>query len=600
MAAVQGPTFPTPVITSDQLKGNLPTVTIDENVDCAAIATSCIARLQNLQQSDLTDDALWRDSLSITEHQRTFNSATSIIAVWNELKARCQPHNFRLVPNTAMVFRLGPRPAWLTAAFTFETDGSHPAECSGRLNMVPDDSSDYKIWVFCTIIEALKDHDGHGNPDSLPDPKFAPAANLEVGGKIDCIIAGGGMAGLCAAGRLHALRIPYLVVERNASVGDNWTKRYDSMHLHLSNSYSEMPFQRVYLDKPYNLSSRDLADGMQKYVDMHNIQIWLSSSVDQARWDENTKSWTVTVSKQGQLCKFRAKHLVMAIGGGLDVPRLPKEYANRDEYQGTVLHSIDWKNADAFTGKKGVIIGSANSAFDIAKNMVDSNMSEITMVQRSTTHVISTKVFYPLIDPLYNPETDVGLSDRLMLTPPYAVGRLAIMAGATALQSQDPDHYSYLQAAGFKYHQSPDLLADALERFGGHVLDHGTVSSVFNSGKFKVKSGILPVSFTRTGLRFQDGSEVDADVIVLATGFRSNLRESVAAIVGSSTANCLDDFFGLDAEGEIRGLAKPIGHPGIWYLGGGTANARFHSRVLAMQIAADVRGRPFVPYTATP
>lgn len=66
MAAVQTRTFPTPVITSRQLKGSLPRVEIDENVDCSAVASSCIARLEKLQQSDLTDDALWRDCLSIT------------------------------------------------------------------------------------------------------------------------------------------------------------------------------------------------------------------------------------------------------------------------------------------------------------------------------------------------------------------------------------------------------------------------------------------------------------------------------------------------------------------------------------------------------
>lgn len=258
-----------------------------------------------------------------------------------------------------------------------------------------------------------------------------------------------------------------------------------------------MPFLRVYTDKPYNLSSRDLAEGMQKYVNMHNIQMWLSSSVDQARWDENTKCWNVTVSKQGQVQKLKAKHLVMAIGGGLDVPRYPEAYANHDEYQGTVLHSVDWKNADAFAGKRGIIIGSANSAFDIAQNMVDGNMSEITMVQRSTTHVISTTVFYPLIDPLYNPHIDVGLSDRLMPTPPYAVGRLVTMAGATALQAQDPHHYDYLREAGFQFHQSPDLPANPVEKLGGHVLDHGSVASVLKSGKLKVKPGVSPTSFNK-------------------------------------------------------------------------------------------------------
>jgi hypothetical protein len=120
------------------------------------------------------------------------------------------------------------------------------------------------------------------------------------------------------------------------------------------------------------------------------------------------------------------------------------------------------------------------------------------------------------------------------------------------------------------------------------------------SSQTKIKSGILPTSYTKTGLRFEDGTEVDADVIVFATGFRGNLRQSVTSIVGSDTAAHLDDFFGLDAEGEIRGLAKPIGHPGIWYFGGGTAHARFVSRTLAMQIAADVRGNAFVLYTATP
>jgi cation diffusion facilitator CzcD-associated flavoprotein CzcO len=557
MTTVHDSFFPTPVITSSQLKGRLPNVTIDETVDCIAIATSCIACLENLQQSDLTVDALWRDSLSITEHQRTLSSAATIFVSWSELALKCKPHNFRLVPDTAQIIRLGPQPSWLTARFLFETAGDHAAECSGMLNMVPDDSGDYKIWTFCTLMEALKTGGMSGNPDSFPDPTFAPAAGLEDGGEIDCIIVGGGMGGLCVAGRLHALRVPYLVVERNPSVGDNWTKRYDSIQLHLSNSYSEMPFQRVYTDRPYNLSSHDLAAGMQNYVDMHNIQVWLSSSLDKAQWDDELRSWTVTVRKQGQSKTLRVKHLVMAIGGGIDEPRYPS-YANRDKYQGMVLHSIDWKNANAFEGKNAIIIGSGNSALDIAQNMVDSKLSRITLIQRSVTHVMSSTVVYPLQDRLYNPGADLKISDRMTMSPPYAVGRLMIMAGATALQAQDATRYDFLTKAGFRFHQDPDLYSSPIERFGGHLLDHGALS-VIESGKVKVKSGVLPTEYSSTGLYFQDGTHIDADVVVLATGFRNNLRQSVTAIVGNDTAAQLDDFFGLDVEGEIRGLARPIG-----------------------------------------
>lgn len=55
----------------------------------------------------------------------------------------------------------------------------------------------------------------------------------------------------------------------------------------------------------------------------------------------------------------------------------------------------------------------------------------------------------------------------------------------------------------------------------------------------------------------------------------------------------------LQKQDGIEALTESL-DPGIWYFGGGTANARFTSRVLAMQIAADVRGKPFVPYTASP
>lgn len=486
MATVQqAPSFQTPVVSCSQLKGNLPNATIEEGIDCIGIATSCIARLESLQENDFTSDALWRDSLSITGHQRTFDGASTIFAAWNELVPRCKPHNFRLVPQTAQVFKLGPKPAWLTAIFQFETEGEHAAECSGMLNMVPDESGAYKIWLMATIMEFLKDDKAQGNPDSIPDPTFAPAANLGDGADIDCVVVGGGMAGLCVAGRLHAMRVPYVVLERNAAVGDNWTKRYDSLHIHLSNTYSEMPFRRVYEGKPYHLSSQDLAEGMQRFVNMHNIQVWLSSALSQARWDEQSRTWNVKIQKQGNTATLKAKHLIMAIGGGLDKPNYP-EYANRDSFQGTVMHSVEWKNAEAFAGKEAIIIGSANSALDIAQDLVNSNASSITLVQRSVTHVMSGSVLKPLQDGLYNPETDVGLADRLVLSPPYAAGRLMVMAGADALQAQDAHRYDFLKEAGFRFHQSPDLFSKPLERFGGHLLDHGALQIIKN-GKVKQK-----------------------------------------------------------------------------------------------------------------
>lgn len=72
-----------------------------------------------------------------------------------------------------------------------------------------------------------------------------------------------------------------------------------------------------------------------------------------------------------------------------------------------------------------------------------------------------------------------------------------------------------------------------------------------------VKSGVTVTGFTRTCIDLSDGSTLDADVVIFCTGFELNVREQVAQIVGPRIAEKLDEYWGLDAEGEIRGAYKP-------------------------------------------
>lgn len=73
-----------------------------------------------------------------------------------------------------------------------------------------------------------------------------------------------------------------------------------------------------------------------------------------------------------------------------------------------------------------------------------------------------------------------------------------------------------------------------------------------------MKSGVTPIAYTPTGLEFSDGSTLDADVIVFFTGFEGSLRHTAASIVGWDIANKLEDYFGVDEEGEICGAWKPM------------------------------------------
>jgi hypothetical protein len=74
-----------------------------------------------------------------------------------------------------------------------------------------------------------------------------------------------------------------------------------------------------------------------------------------------------------------------------------------------------------------------------------------------------------------------------------------------------------------------------------------------------VKSDSPAVRYYEKGLVFADGTKVEADVIVFATGFVGNLKQHVAQIFGGKVAEKAGDCFGLDSEGEVLGAFKPTG-----------------------------------------
>lgn len=63
----------------------------------------------------------------------------------------------------------------------------------------------------------------------------------------------------------------------------------------------------------------------------------------------------------------------------------------------------------------------------------------------------------------------------------------------------------------------------------------------------------------RDGLQFDDGTELKADLIVFATGFSGNIRQTVCNTLGDDIAEQIEDFWGLSEEGEILGAYKPSG-----------------------------------------
>lgn len=88
-----------------------------------------------------------------------------------------------------------------------------------------------------------------------------------------------------------------------------------------------------------------------------------------------------------------------------------------------------------------------------------------------------------------------------------------------------------------------------------------------------MKTDSMPLRYVEDGLICANGDHLKADVIVFATGFVGNMRIIVASLLGNDVASQIEDFWGLDEEGETRGAFKPSGreyfHPllasAIWF-----------------------------------
>ncbi|MCJ1304388.1 hypothetical protein MMC08_007200 [Hypocenomyce scalaris] len=191
----------------------------------------------------------------------------------------------------------------------------------------------------------------------------------------------------------------------------------------------------------------------------------------------------------------------------------------------------------------------------------------------------------------WNADIPTEVADEMMLTVPLAVSRLVSMLVLNGMAKAEPERFDALEKAGFKVIRYGDIIYQIFDRFGGHYMDVGA-SEKIAKGLIKVKSDALPVHYTEEGLMFNDGRELKADVIVFATGFVGTMKDTIREMLGSEVADRVEDFWGINEEGELKGAFKPSGHPNLWMHGGTTTHARYMSRFIALQIRAALDGTP--------
>jgi putative flavoprotein involved in K+ transport len=367
-----------------------------------------------------------------------------------------------------------------------------------------------------------------------------------------------------------------------------------------------------YLPFPPNwpvFSPKDkIGDWLEMYVKVMELNYWGSTVCKKASYHEGTKEWTVVVERDGKEITLKPKQLVLATGmsGKPNIPKFP----GMERFTGDQHHSSKHPGPDAYAGKKAVIIGSNNSAHDIAAALWE-NDADVTMVQRSSTHIVRSGTLMDIgLGALYSEQAvksgvDHHRADLIFASLPYRILHEFQIPLYQQMRERDADFYEGLEKAGFWHDWGPDgsgLFMKYLRRGSGYYIDVGASQLVIDR-KIKLKRGQV-TEITETGVKLDDGTELPADLIVYATGYGS-MNGWAADLIGQDVADKVGKVWGLGSdtpkdpgpwEGEQRNMWKPTQQDALWFHGGNLHQSRHYSQFLGLQLKARMEGIPTPVY----
>ena len=471
----------------------LPITPLPDHVDIQAVVSNFSDILSKLDDPEsYLPDAVWRDHWALTGTLRTFYSAQGITKAWtaaSKTSATPVSGSLKIFAPAARRMDLPNGSSWLSisGSFDIKTKAGLIGKCTVIFSVVPQ-GTDWKIWSFGTILDEVE-----GWPSVH---QFSPSiTNGEQQGAnhdyVDVVVVGAGQTGLSMAGRLSALGVDYLLIDKYSKIGDSWGARYDSVKLHTPREYSHLPFERTFPDTfPEYLSKDQLAQGFNdwswKYgVDKHT---WLESELVSGKWDDLASSWKLYIRRKGENASIGCRFVIMAVGSGGQHPYMP-DLPGRESFKGVEMHSADYKNCQSFgANARGVVVGTGNTAHDVAEDMADAGLPS-TMVQRSRTYIMPAEHWKSFAGHMYNEHVPTDMADTIGSSQAQAVGRLLITTSlhAMAAAEHEAERFDGLTRAGYDVARFGDLLWVLTERAGGYYMDVGACQKIIDG---KVSFGI--------------------------------------------------------------------------------------------------------------
>ncbi|KAG2143520.1 putative dimethylaniline monooxygenase (N-oxide-forming) [Suillus bovinus] len=533
-----------------------------------------------------TNDSYWRDLLAFTPDFRTLHALPKIQDFFSAPIALARPSRFRLLPSVRHR-RIGPTKTFIQGIVQFHTV---IAQCTGVFTLTQVEDSSWKAWSFVTMMDQLS---GVVDRFRAHTPLCRPAEwNTTM--EYTAVVVGAGQCGLSMAARLENLGISTLVLERSCAIGNGWRSRYESLETNTPRAFNHLPFVSFPEECGTYIPCRDVADYLENYQRTLGLHVLTSAHISTTSYDASSSTWTLSISFSGQASiTVKAHHLIVAIGVGTTGGALPfaPSIRGKSSFLGSVIHSSEYRSSSCIGTQKVVVVGAGCSAHDIAQDIANHG-SQTVLVQRSPTAVVSRQTINHMIAGYIAqdaPPTEIA--DRLYVAIPLSALQNSQYDIVEKHAHIDQDLKENLARHGYLLPGPEDNFLHRLSvRRGGYYIDRGC-AQLITSGKITVKSGHEISHFSPSGLVFDDGSRVVADLVIFATGYsKTTIKQVAENLFGPQVADAVHDLGGWDSDYELAGVWRPTGHDGLWFAEGDLFSARFYSRFLALQIMAREMG----------
>jgi 4-hydroxyacetophenone monooxygenase len=399
-------------------------------------------------------------------------------------------------------------------------------------------------------------------------------------------IIGAGLSGVCMAIKLAAAGINYMILEKDEDLGGTWLENvYPGCgvdtpgHLY-SFSFAPNPDITRYFAKRDEVQSylRGLADD-------HSVrdQIRFQTEVVRAEYDTTDNLWHIDVRDKAGLANSLTANVLVSAVGMVNRPMIPP-IPGLEEFPGPVMHTAAWDNSHDLTGKRVAVIGTGASAMQLVPSIVDTAES-VTIFQRSKQWAV----------PHPNYHRPVGESVRLLMREvPFYVQWYRLRAFwnfSDRLHSSlqiDPDwpypdravnevndrHRIFLtKYIAEQLGDRPELIEACLPDYPPYgkrpLLDNNWYQTLLRDDVTLVTEAVDHIAGNAVVTR--SGTQVTADVIALATGFKVLQFLWPMDIVGTS-GKTLREQWGVDDARAYLGITVPD-FPNFFIVNGPNTNA---------------------------